>query len=134
MFKPSFVNILFYLLLKYVVVYAVFMFATNNFKLLQIGNIKNGGDLFYYLWIILFIPVVNMILFSVPLFLAFKVKNWVYFFTVIGLITVAEYFIYVYFTSQKHIDMRGVYIELIGLIVFAFCFFKPIGFLFKQKI
>jgi len=72
MLKPSFVNILLSLLLKYVVVYVVFMFATNNFKLLELNNIKNGEDLFYYLWIIFFIPFVNMALFSAPLFFPSK--------------------------------------------------------------
>lgn len=109
------------------------MFTTNNFKMLQISNIKNGSDLFYYLWIVLFIPVVNMLLFSVPLFLSFKVKRGVYFSAIIGLVTIAEYFVYVYLTSQNHIDIRGVYIELIGLGVFCLCFFKSIVLIFKQK-
>lgn len=127
MLKPSFANILLYLLIKYIVVYVVFMFATNNFKMLQISNIKDASDLFYYLWIILFIPIVNMVLFSGPLFLSFRVKHRIYFFVLLGLIIMAEYFVYVYFTSQKHIDIRGVYIELISLAVFYLCFFRTIN-------
>ena len=134
MLKPRYVNILLYLLLKYIVVFVVFMFATNNFKMLQIGGIRNGGDLFYYLWMVLFFPVLEMILFSVPLFLALKIKRWIYFFAVIILIIVAEYFSYVYFTSEKHINIKGVYIELIGLVVFCLCFFRTINLIFKRAI
>ncbi|MBC6492286.1 hypothetical protein BC349_14590 [Flavihumibacter stibioxidans] len=133
MLKPSFVNILLYLLLKYMLVYAIFMLVTNNFKMLQIQNIKNGSDLFYYLWIISLIPVINMILFSAPLFLAFKAKRRIYFLVLVGLVIVAEYFVYVYFTSQKHIDVRGVAIELIGLVVFYLCFFRSINLIFMQR-
>ena len=103
------------------------MISTNNFKLLEINNIKNPGDLFYYLWIVLFIPVVNMLFFSVPFFLSFRVKKTIYFFVIIGVITFLEYLTYVYFTSQKHIDFRGVIIEIIGLILFYFLFFKKIN-------
>lgn len=134
MLKPSYVNILLYVLLKYIVVFVVFMVATNNYKMLQIGGIKDGASLFYYLWMILFFPVIEVVLFLVPLFLAFKIKKPVLFFCVIGLIMVAEYFIYVHFTSQKHINIKGVYIGLIGLVVFYLCFFRAIGSIFKRAI
>ena len=127
MLRTSFINILGYLLLKYIVVYAVFMIATNNFKLLGIDNIKNGNDLFYYLWIVLFIPIMNMIFFSFPYFLSFKIKKRGYFFLSIGLIVLLEYLGYVYFTSQKSIDVKGIYISLISLCILYFLFFRRIN-------
>lgn len=127
MLKPSFGNILVYLFLKYIVIYGIFMVKTHNYKLLEISNIKNGEDLFYYLWIILFIPIVDMLFFSVPFYFSFKVKKGISFFILIGLILVLEYFVYVYFTSQKYIDMNGVYIELISLVVLYLFFFRKIN-------
>lgn len=133
MLKPSYLNVLFFLLLKYIVVYVIFACATD-FKMPQISNIKNGADLFLFLWMNLFFPVLEMILFSVPLYFALKIKRWVSFFLVIALITVSEYFVYVYFTSDKHINIKGVFIELIGLTVFVVCFFRVISSMFKQAI
>ena len=132
MLKPSFRNILLYLLIKYILAFIVFMVATNNYKMLQIGGIKDGSSLFYYLWMVLFFPVLEMILFSLPFFFAFKLRNPVLFCFSIGIIIVLEYFVYVYFTSQKHISVKGVAIEAIGLIVLGMCFFRAIGIKFRR--
>lgn len=134
MLRPSYSNVLIYLLLKYLVVFILFMIFTNNYKMLQIGGIKNAGSLFYYLWMVLFFPVLEMILFSVPLYLAFKVTGWILFFSIMGLIMVLEFFVYNYFTSQQHFNMKGVYIELIGLVVLGGCFFKGIIPKFQRAI
>lgn len=127
MLKPSFINIILYTLLKFIIIYIVFMIATSNFKLLQLNNIQNGSDLFYYLWLVLFIPVMNMLFFSVPFFLSFKIKSKTYFLITVVSIAVLEYLLYVYFTSQKYIDVKGTYIELISLGVFYLLFFKRIN-------
>lgn len=34
------------------------MIVNNEFKLLQVNNIKNGQDLFYYLWIFAYAIVI----------------------------------------------------------------------------
>lgn len=126
MLNPSFKNILLYVVLKYIIVYIIFMIATNNFKLLKVGSIRNVEDLFYYLWMILFIPIVNMLLFTAPLFLSFRVKRITYFIILVGLISGLQYLTYVYFTSQRHIDAKGIIIEIIGLILLYTLFFKKI--------
>lgn len=132
MLRPSYLNILFYLLLKYIVVFIVFMIVTNNYKMLMLGGIKDAGSLFYYLWMILFFPAIEMILFSLPLYLAFKVKSWILFFGVIAFNVVLEYFVYVHFTSQQYVNMKGIYIGLIGLTVLTACFFKTIALKFNR--
>lgn len=110
------------------------MIFTNNYKMLHIGGIKDASSLFYYLWMVLFFPVLEMMLFSGPLYLVFKIKGWIWFFSTIGLVVVSEYFVYVYFTSQRHINMKGIYIELIDLVVLGGCFFKEIIPKFKRTV
>lgn len=132
MLKFSFLNILFYFLIKYIVFYAFLMFKDNSFKLLEIGNIKNGADLFYYLWLILFLPVACMIIFTAPLYFTFKVKSIIYFLLLIGLFVVVEYFIYTYLASQAN-PINGVYNGVISLLLLFLFFFKSMPF-FKQSL
>jgi hypothetical protein len=134
MLKPSFRNILLFLLIKYIVAYIVFMVTTNNYKMLEIGGIKDGSSLFYYLWMILFFPVLEMILFSLPFFLAFKIRNPIFFCLILGLISVLEYFVYIHFTSQKHVSIKGISLEVMGLVILCICFFRSIGVKFKARL
>lgn len=126
MLRPTFLNITVFIFVKYLLIYLIFMVATNNYKLLQIGNIKNGQDLFYYLWLVLFIPIVDFIIFSVPYFLSFKSKSRSLFICSVLLITVCEYFVYVYFTSQKILDIKGLWISVISLIIYFILFYKKV--------
>lgn len=134
MLKASFKNILLYILLKYLFFYGLMMFENNNFRLLRFYNLKNGEDWFYYLWLLLSLPVLNMMLFSAPIYFSFRLKNIGYFILAIMAIILAEYFVYVFFTSEKHINMNGVYNGIISLLLFFLFFFKPIRSIFKQKI
>jgi len=124
--KPTFLNILLYLFVKYIVFYIFLMFKNADFKLLEVNNIKKGEDLFYYLWLILFLPLVQILIFSAPLYYSFKVKNPLYFLLIISIIFIAEYFIYVFFTSDKHVDMNGIYNGIIGALLLLLFFFKYI--------
>lgn len=77
-------------MLQYVIFYTVLMFLNNDFRLLQINAIQNGIDFFYYLWIILFFPIVDMLLFSVPIDRIFSIKSVYNFFVVMILILLLE--------------------------------------------
>lgn len=134
MLKPNFLNILFYLFLKYFLAYIIFMVATKNYAILKLNNIKTVEDFFYYAWLILFIPILNAVLFSFPYYLSFKLKEGVLFFSSIAIILFFEYLLYVYFNSQKHIDTNGLVIVLISIIVFTMFFFKKIRkYIFKKS-
>lgn len=98
----------------------------NEFKLLQINNIKNGQDLFYYLWIVLFFPIVDMILFATPLYFSFKAKKILNFVISIIAILLFEYFIYAYFTSQKILNQDAFLKVIISIIVLLAFFYKTI--------
>lgn len=130
MLKPTFLNILFYNLLKYLIVYLVFMITTNNYKMFQVNNINSGIDLIYYLWLLLFLPTVSMVVFSAPYYFSFQIKNKNIFLITIVIILFVEYLFYIYFNSQKHIDMRGVWMTLISSVVFYLMFFKRINSIF----
>ena len=78
MLKPTVLNILLFWFVKYIAFYVLLMFKNNNYALLKVNEIKNGGDLFYYLWLFLFLPVVCMIVFSAPIYFSFRVKSLIY--------------------------------------------------------
>jgi hypothetical protein len=92
----------------------------------------NSEDVFYYLWLFLFLPVVCNILFSIPTYFAFKVKKGIYFMLVISVVLLAEYFLYTYNATPADL-MNGVYNAIISLVVLLLFFFKPTNLMFKQK-
>ena len=126
MLKLTFKNTLLYIFVKYLLLYVFLMFKSKDYSLLNLANLKNVQDWFYYLWLILFMPIVSMILFSWAIYFTFKVKNRAYFVILLSLIFIAEYFVYVFFTSNKHIDVNGVINTIIGLILLILLFFKDV--------
>src|SRR5689334_3137537 len=108
MLKRSFLNTLFFWFTKYIVLYVFMMIKNNNYALIRISELKTVEDWFYYLWIFLFLPVVSMSIFSVPLYFSFKVKSSVYFTIAIIGVLVGEFFIYTWLASQANL-MNGIY-------------------------
>jgi hypothetical protein len=108
------------------------MFKNNDYSLVQLNNLKSAVDVFYYLWIFLFLPVLSMILFAVPMYYIFKAKNALFFSLLVGIILVAEYFLYTYFASQANL-MNGIYNEIISVSLLIFLFFKTISSIFKSN-
>ena len=132
MLRLRILNILIYFLVKYFAFYILLMFKNNDFTFLELNNIRNGEDLFYYLWLLLFLPVVSMIIFSAPIYFSFKVKKGIYFILIIGVILIAEYFLYTYLASQMD-SMNGVYNGIISLLFLFLFFFKAIRSIFMQR-
>jgi hypothetical protein len=133
MLKPTFQNILLYLFVKYLAFYVFLMFKNADFRLLEIGNVKRGHSITYFLLVMLPLPVISMILFSVPIYYSFKLKNIFLFILLIGGILVSEYFVYVFFTSERHIDMNGIYNGVLSLLFFILFFVKHSSLMFRQK-
>ena len=132
MLKASFKNILLYILLKYILFYILLMFKHNDFRLLEWGNLRNGGSVTYFLLIMMQLPVISMFLFSAPIYFAFKLKNWMLFIIILSAITISEYYIYTYMASQLDL-MNGVYNEIISLLLLLIFFLKPIRLLIKKN-
>lgn len=133
MLKSKFSNVVIYVFIKYFIVFLLFMIKDNNLKLLKLNNIRNGEDLFYYLWIVLFFPIIDIILFSIPLYYSFKIKNKVYFVLSLLIIFGVEYLMNVYFSSQKIFDIDVFIKVIIGIIVFLIFFYRVIFYKFKEN-
>lgn len=132
MLKPTVLNILLFWFVKYMAFYVLLMFKNNNYALLKVNEIKNGGDLFYYLWLFLFLPVVCMIVFSAPIYFSFRVKSLIYFALIIAAILIAEYHFYTWSASQANL-MNGVYNGVISLLFLLLFFFRHISSLYQQN-
>ena len=101
------------------------MFKNQDYSLIQIGSLKNSEDVLYYLFIFLFLPVMNIMFFSVPLYFILKLKNIGYLILLLSAVVVAEYFLYTYFASQAN-RMNGVYLGILTLLLLYLFFFKHI--------
>lgn len=131
MLKSSVVNILLFWFVKYVVFYVFLMFKNSNYALLKVNEIKTGEDLFYYMWLFLFLPIVSMIIFSAPTYYLFKVKGMGYAILIAVLILVVEYFAYTWLASQANL-MNGIYNGLITIFIFLLFFYKPMKLVLEQ--
>lgn len=132
MLKPTFLNICISILVSYIIFLGIPMIMNGDYRLLEFSNIQNGTDLFLYLWLILFFPIVDIILFSAPLYFSFKIKNRFSFILSVFLIFSIEYFIYAYFTSEKIYDQDGLQKVTIGIIIFILLFYKTIRSKFTE--
>ncbi len=128
MLKPSIYNILFYILIKYLVFYVLMMFKSNNFYLISPG-IRDVVDLYYYLWLFLFLPIACILLFSGPIYFAFRLKKPIYFSLIISAFWIAEYFVYTYLASPLN-WINGLYNGVISVLFLFLFFFNYIKLLF----
>lgn len=131
MLKVNFINIVFFFVVKYIVFYIFMMFKNNDFTLIQVNELKGFNDWFFYLWMFLFLPVVCSIIFGIPLYFMFKLKSSIYFIALVGVLVIAEYFLYTNFASQLDLT-NGIYNGLLTLLFFILFFYKQIALLFKQ--
>lgn len=132
MLRPAFKNIILFYFVKYFLFYLILMFKNNDYTLIEINSLQNSEDIIYYLGIFLFLPVLCIMLFSIPTYFAFKAKKVIYFILVISVVLLAEYLLYTYYASQLDL-MNGVYNAIISVVVLLLFFFKPIQLIFKQK-
>jgi len=130
MLKPNVRNIVGYFFFKYLLLYILMMFKNDNYALIRINELHTGSDVFYYLFIFLFLPVVMSIVLTVPLYFSFKVNNVTGFILLLMAIFIVEYLLYTYLASQ--LDMlNGLYNAIIGLIVFIMFYHKAIGRIYR---
>ncbi len=137
MYKPTFPIILLCLFVKYIVFFFIIAFVNNRFKTLVIDKSVNGQELFvntlgYCIYALIFIFFL-MLIFSMPIFFAFKVKNIIYFSILLSVILVIEYFIYTYLASQLN-PINGVCNVMISLVFLILFFYRQIISIFKASI
>lgn len=127
MLKPKFGGILIYFLIKYIVVYVLFILIYHNYGMIEhIKDIETSIDLFFYLWMVLFLPLTDVVIFSLPFLFLFRLNNKIYLMGCLIIILILEYLVYVYFTSQEIMSSKGIAIELIGLVLFCCLFYRRI--------
>ncbi|PSL42291.1 hypothetical protein CLV51_1167 [Chitinophaga niastensis] len=123
--------VLLYFLLKYLILYVLLMFIRQDYAFLRVDKLRSGGDWYYYMFMFLFLPIINMVLFSAVVYFSFKLKNFIAFVALIGLVSLAEYLVYVFFTSQKYVDEYGVYNGIIGILLFILLFYRQIKHVYQ---
>lgn len=123
MLKPSLKNISLYILLKYFLFYVVLLFSIDDSGFIHPGEFKNPQYWFMHLW--LFLPILNMIIFSAPLYFSFRLSG-VCIIVALTAITIAEYFVHSFLASEKRAAVNGVYNGIISTIVLLLFFYKYI--------
>ena len=130
--KISFRKILLFMLLKYFVFYVFMMFKNSNYALIEIGDLNSFENVFYYLWIFLFFPIVCFALFSVPIYYSFSKRNLNIFILISVGVLIAEYIVYTFLASTTNL-FNGMFNAIISLLCFPIIFWKEIGELFAEK-
>lgn len=124
--KVKFTTVLLFILIKYTLFYILVMFINENYTLISFYQFRSTLEFVGYFFYFSFLPFIYFALFSAILYYSFYVKNIFLFAAIFLGITIAEYFEYVYFNSQQHIDMYGVYNAIISVVLFPILFWKPI--------
>lgn len=127
MLKVNFRNVLLFIFVKYFIFYIFLMLKNEDYTLIGIKRLRNFNDWFYYLWLFISFPGIISIIFSAPIYYAFKIKNVLLFVLVILAIFTFEYFIYTYLESPSDF-INGFYNAGISLILFILFFYKQIHF------
>jgi hypothetical protein len=139
MWKPRFINILLYFLVKYIVFFAIVAFTDNRFKSIVIDNSVNNREFFFntifYIIYVLAFSFFPTAIFSVPVYLIFKVKNAFYFVLLMSFMLASEYFIFIFLNSQEYvIDKYIIYYVGISMLFLGIFFFKHIKLILNQKL
>ena len=123
MLKPTLKNILIYLFVKYLIFFIILAFLGGRFKSIVIANSENKQQIFsnsvYYFLQIAIFSFLLMLIFSIPMYGIFKIKNWIYFVPMIILFLVTGYLFYTYLASQTD-RMNGIYNGAISIILLIF--------------
>jgi hypothetical protein len=135
MLKPKFLNIIFFLFVKYLVFACVLAFGEGRFKLLVILNSNNRHELFvnslYYLLYVIIVIFLFILIFSIPIYFVFKIRNAAFFSLLMITILILEYLLYIYLGSQKYVDIDAVYNSILTVLFLFLFFFKHIRSIFK---
>ena len=126
--KWKFAKILLYCFLKYILFYLYLAIKNDNFFFFQVSNMSS----FMYWWMFLFLPAVTFIIFSVPIYLLFRIRHSTAFISLLITLLVMEYFLYTYLASQADL-MNGLWNEVISAVVFLVVFFKEVSHVLNKR-
>jgi hypothetical protein len=112
------------------------MIKNADYRIIEIENIKNGGSLTYIFYAMLPLPIVSAVLFSFPLYFLFKIKNTIFFISLLFAIFVADSILYIYSTSENLNDFNGIISIAVSCCLFILFFirrFPQLWFLSKES-
>ena len=132
MLKPTIGNVVLYFLGKYLLFYAGNIVYQGSYQWLDLSALKSGQDVFYWLWMFGFLPVVSLVLFAVPLSLILRLSRPVPFSGALAGFVAVDYTFYILLDSQKPLDAYGFYHEIIGLAVLGSLFYRRIRAIFTH--
>lgn len=114
MAKVNFFHIVLSIFLKYILYYVIFIVI--NYDIRNVSTTVNLEGILYTVLILLPLPLINILLFSIPLYYSFRIKLG--YAAIIWLsVLVAEYYIFTRLTSQRLVDKYGLLNALISLAV-----------------
>lgn len=128
MLKPKATNIFFFFLIKYLTFYLLLAFKNGNFLFLELSNMKY----FMYWWMLLFMPISCSLLFVLPIYSVFLLKNLLLRIIILFAVFVAEYFFYTYMASQLDL-YNGLYSGILSIIFFILFFYRSVCSRIKLK-
>ena len=123
MLRPSILNIVLFWFVKYILFYLFLMLKNDNYAFIKFNELETSEDWYYYLWLFLFMPVLCSVLLTAPVYFSFKVKTTTAQILILLAVFVIEYLLYTYLASPANF-WNGVYSAILGVIIFAFFFYK----------
>jgi hypothetical protein len=106
------------------------MFKNRNYYFIR-PDIRDGSDLFYYLWLLLSFPLLAIIALGVPVYYSFRIKYILLFFLIVLALLAGEYFLYTYLASPLDLT-NGLYNAFFTILFFGLFFYKEIRVMFTK--
>ena len=103
--------------LKYILFYVFLMLKNKNYQLIRTDSFTSWQDWFYYLFLILFLPTIELILFYPFIHWLLKVKNKITFWVTLIPFLAVEYLFYTYLASSSNWE-NGIYNSLFSVVAF----------------
>lgn len=132
MCKPTFLNIIIYLLLTSITFYVLMMFKNQDYRLIEMDNLLRGYSFIYFAFVMMPLPFFSIILFSLPIYYSFKIKNSVYWGLLMIAILIGKYLFYIFMTSRILYDLNGIYYLLINFIYLILFFSSEMKLILKK--
>lgn len=130
MLKPKYLNIVLFLFVKTAVFAILIAFVDNRYISYVTDPYKHEGILkntFYYInYILIFGIIPSIIIYSIPIYLSFRVKRSLFFIAAILLIFTLDYFIYILMGGFFN-NLERCYYWISNILCFWVFFYRTIN-------
>ncbi len=130
--RPSIWKVALSIFLKYVVFFFGLNLSRKTYNFFDISSLSNVRDFIYYAFVILFLPFLDIVIFSAPLYFSLTVKNKRLLIVSVLIVTLLQYILYEFLNSGNIFNAQGILLSILGLITLAVFFFKCIISAFKH--